>query len=213
MILVASGVFFASGLAALLYQVIWQRLLVMFSGADVHSVTLIVAMTAGCISSERGTMADSILSRGISRYQYFLGKWHSRLTSVLLTFMVLSGAVLIASLFLVHEDLSLLGCVMAIVTVAAVLAAVVSCGVTISAMCNSTVLGVAVLWILLYGGGFALSLLPARFPTPDRVLTSLPFILKGYYDAQLLGQLIGYSLLISVVAALIGLVYFARRDI
>src|SRR5438067_3035369 len=35
-------VFFASGFAALLYQVIWQRLLVFFSGADVYSVTLIV---------------------------------------------------------------------------------------------------------------------------------------------------------------------------
>ena len=47
MILVASGVFFASGVAALLYQVIWQRLLVMFSGADVQSVTLIVAAFMG----------------------------------------------------------------------------------------------------------------------------------------------------------------------
>src|ERR1700736_1242359 len=35
-------VFFVSGFAALLYQVIWQRLLVFFSGADVYSVTLIV---------------------------------------------------------------------------------------------------------------------------------------------------------------------------
>ena len=87
------------------------------------------------------------------------------------------------------------------------------CGVMISAMSNSTVLGVAVLWILLYGGGFALSLLPARYPTPDRVLTALPFILKGYYDAELLGQLIGYSMLTALVAAIVGMAYFARRDI
>jgi spermidine synthase len=36
-------VFFASGFSALLYQVIWQRLLVLFVGVDVHSVTIIVA--------------------------------------------------------------------------------------------------------------------------------------------------------------------------
>lgn len=36
-------VFFLSGFAALVYQVIWQRLLVIFSGADVYSVTIIVA--------------------------------------------------------------------------------------------------------------------------------------------------------------------------
>ena len=39
---IAFVVFFVSGFAALLYQVIWQRLLVFFSGADVYSVTLIV---------------------------------------------------------------------------------------------------------------------------------------------------------------------------
>jgi spermidine synthase len=36
-------VFFASGFAALVYQVVWQRVLAMFSGADVYSATLIVA--------------------------------------------------------------------------------------------------------------------------------------------------------------------------
>ncbi|HEX4639662.1 MAG TPA: fused MFS/spermidine synthase [Chthoniobacterales bacterium] len=42
------AVFFLSGFAALLYQVIWQRLLVFFSGGDVYSITLIVtAFMAG----------------------------------------------------------------------------------------------------------------------------------------------------------------------
>jgi hypothetical protein len=179
----------------------------------VGSITLVVALTAGCISSERGTMADSVLSRGISRHQYFLGKWHSRLTSVLLTFIALSVTVLLASVFVLHEDLSFLGCVMAVVTLAALLVAVVTCGVTISAICNNTALGIALLWVLLYGGGFAMALLPARFPSPDRALAALPFILKGFYDAELLGRLIGGSLLFSVVVALVGLAYFARRDI
>src|SRR5215217_30868 len=55
------------------------------------SVTLIVVLCAGSISSERSTMADSVLSRGISRHQYFMGKWHSRLVTVLLTFWILAG--------------------------------------------------------------------------------------------------------------------------
>jgi len=36
-------VFLCSGFAALLYQMIWQRLLTLFGGADVYSVTLIVS--------------------------------------------------------------------------------------------------------------------------------------------------------------------------
>src|SRR5262249_52311448 len=70
------------------------------------SVGLVVVLTAGTISGERGTVADSVLSRGISRHQYFLGKWHSRLVTVLGTFLILACAVLVASLFLLHEDLS-----------------------------------------------------------------------------------------------------------
>ena len=44
MIAIVLAVFFASGFAALLYQVIWQRVLVMFSGADVYAATLIGLM-------------------------------------------------------------------------------------------------------------------------------------------------------------------------
>src|SRR5262249_22413659 len=42
------------------------------------SVALIAALAVGSISAERGTLADSVLSRGISRYQYFLAKFHAR---------------------------------------------------------------------------------------------------------------------------------------
>jgi ABC-type transport system involved in multi-copper enzyme maturation permease subunit len=177
------------------------------------SASLIVVLAAGSISGERGTMADSVLSRGISRHQYFLGKWHSQLAVVLCTFLLMGGAALLASLFLLHEDLSLVGSLLALLTVAALLGAVITCGVTVSAVCNSTLLGVAVLWVLLYGGGFALSLLPPRFPSPGRALDSLRYVLRGYYDLRALGQLIGCSALFSFLTALVGLAYFARRDV
>jgi ABC-type transport system involved in multi-copper enzyme maturation permease subunit len=177
------------------------------------SVTLIVVLTAGSISSERGTMADSVLSRGISRHQYFLGKWHSRLVTVLLTFLGMSAVVLVSSVFLLHEDVSFTGSLVALLTVCALLAAVITCGVTVSALCNSTVLGIALLWVILYGGGFALSLLPARYPSPDRALGCLPFILRGYYDLDALGRLMGWCGGFSVAVALVGLAHFGRRDI
>lgn len=57
------AVFFASGFAALLYQVIWQRLLAIFSGADVFSVTIIVAAFMaglGCGHLVGGHVADRV---------------------------------------------------------------------------------------------------------------------------------------------------------
>jgi ABC-type transport system involved in multi-copper enzyme maturation permease subunit len=177
------------------------------------SITLIVVLTAGSISSERGTMADSVLSRGISRHQYFMGKWHSRLATVLATFLIMGTLVLVAGVFLLHEDVSFTGSLVALGTVCAVLAAIITCGVTVSAMCNSTVLGITILWLILYGGGFALSLLPDRYPSPARTLSSLPFILRGHYDPQALGRLVLWCLALSAVAAVVGLARFARRDI
>jgi ABC-type transport system involved in multi-copper enzyme maturation permease subunit len=176
------------------------------------SVTLIVVLTAGAISSERGTMADSVLSRGISRYQYFLGKWHARLVTVLSTYLVMGVLALVGGYFLLHEDLSLRGSLAALVTVAAVLAVVISCGVTVSAISNSTVLGIAVLWIGLYGAGFILSVLAVRF-APDRLLAMLPDVLRGYFNLHAFGRMIGWSLVASCAIAFVGLIYFGRRDV
>ena len=55
--------FFASGFAALVYQVVWQRLLVIFSGSDIQSTTIIVAAFMaglGCGSVVGGRVADRL---------------------------------------------------------------------------------------------------------------------------------------------------------
>src|SRR5215471_4770960 len=179
----------------------------------VGSVTLIIVLTVGSIAAERGTLADSVLSRGISRYQYFLGKWHARLATVLSTFFVMGVLWLAASHFLLHEDVRLSGAFMALVTVAALLAAVISFGVSVSAVTNSAILGIAVLWMVLYGASFLLSLLPESVPSPDRALHGLPYVLRGHYDPAVLGELILWSCAASVVSALVAMSYFARRDV
>jgi ABC-2 type transport system permease protein len=177
------------------------------------SITLVVLLTVGSITAERGTLADSVLSRGISRYQYFLAKLHARLATVLATFLVLSGLVLVCSHFLLHEDLALLGCLVAVAVMAVLLTVVVCCGVTVGALCGSTVLGVSVLWLGLCAAGFVLSFLPGRYPTPDRVLAMLPQILRGEFDWQALWRMTEVGLGASLVVSLIGMIGFARSDV
>jgi ABC-type transport system involved in multi-copper enzyme maturation permease subunit len=177
------------------------------------SVTLIAVLTASSISAERGTVADSVLSRGISRYQYFLAKWHARLATVIGTFLVMGIAALLGSYFFLQEDLSLGGSVVALLTVAVLLLTVTTLGVTFSAVADSTLMGITLLWIILYGIGFLLTLLPDRFPSPYRMLTNLPFILRGQYSLHELGQLTTWCLVLSLVAACVGLAYFSRRDV
>src|SRR5579885_403753 len=123
------------------------------------SAVVICALTAGSITSERGTMADSVLSRGISRHQYFMGKWHARLVTVIGTFLLLGAVILISAWFLLEEDVSWKGSLVALATVSVLLGAVITCGVTVSAIANSTVLGIAVLWGILCSAGFLLRFL------------------------------------------------------
>jgi ABC-type transport system involved in multi-copper enzyme maturation permease subunit len=177
------------------------------------STVIICVLTAGSISSERGTMADSVLSRGISRHQYFLGKWHARLATVLGTFFILGVLMLISAMLLLHEDLSWHGSLVGLAAIAALLGAVITCGVTVSAIANSTVLGIAVLWSILCAAGVLLSFLPSRYPTPDRTLLRLPYILQGHYDFTSLSQFVGWAILASCLTALVGLAYFSRRDV
>lgn len=63
-VILGLAVFFVSGFAALVYQVVWQRLLAMFSGADVYSATLIVAAFMGGLGL--GHLAGGHLSDRIS---------------------------------------------------------------------------------------------------------------------------------------------------
>lgn len=59
------AVFFATGFAALLYQVTWQRLLVIFSGSDVYSAALIVAAFLAGLGA--GSLAGGELADRLSR--------------------------------------------------------------------------------------------------------------------------------------------------
>ena len=185
----------------------------LLGGMVLGSLALIVVLAVSAISAERGTLADSVLSRGISRFQYFLAKWHARLLVVLLTFALTAAAVLVSSYFLLDEDLSLAGSLVAVGLVGALLLAIVSWGVAFGALANSTVMGITLLWVLLYGSGFLLNLLPPPYPSPERTLHLMPQVLRGNYDPMMLGRLLAGSAAASLLAVLVGFAGFARKDV
>jgi ABC-2 type transport system permease protein len=178
------------------------------------SITLVIALTAGAICSERGTMADSVLSRGISRYQYFLGKWHARLSLVLITFFVQGILALVCAYYMLHsEAMTIHGSLVAMLVVAALLVFVVTFGVSVSAVSSNTLVSIAVVWMTIYGGGFIVSQLPGALPSPERAMQTLPNVLKGWYDWTVLSRLMLTSLGMSAGAALVGMFCFSRRDV
>ena len=182
-------------------------------GLVVASLGLVALLAVGSIGAERATVADAVLSRGISRHQYFLAKWHARVVVVLTTFAALAAVVLAAHHVLFDPDLTVTGGLAAVAMVSAVLLVVVSWGVTIGALSSGTVIGITVFWLLLYGGFILLSLLPEPYPTPERMLGRLRFVLRGQYDAGLVGQVAVAGAVLSAAAAAVGVVGFARKDV
>ncbi len=69
--LAALAAFGVSGFAALLYQVVWQRILVFFSGADVYASTIIVAAFMAGLGI--GNLAGGIVADRVSRRTALLG--------------------------------------------------------------------------------------------------------------------------------------------
>lgn len=181
------------------------------------SLALIVVLGVSAVGAERGTLADSILSRGISRYQYFLAKWHARLVVVVATFAALATAVMLAGYFLfksdAESDLNLGGAFAAVLAVGALLAVIVSWGVVVGALTHGTVLGITVFWLLLYGVGFLLTLMPEPWPSPERELARLKFVLRGQFNEMFLLNLVLMCGLLCVAAGSLGLLGFSKRDV
>jgi hypothetical protein len=204
-------------------------------------LTFVIVLCGGAISSELGVVADSVLSRGISRWQYFLGKWLSRLAAMLGVFLVVMAP---TTLFLwmdgaprdaaviqtgvgattraLHElpdplpdaaSLSLPGLCFAIGRVAAILTLAVTCSVASSAVFGSTVLSIAVAWVSLYGTGLALWLLNIRFLSPSRLVHDLPAVSAGHFAAPIQWWTLAVWLTLAGLIAIASGSLFARRDL
>lgn len=165
------------------------------------------------VSGERGSVADSILSRGISRRQYFLAKWHARTLVLLVAFAALSAVVLTAYHYLLEPDVTLGGGIAATLVALAVLAAVIAWGVTVGALANGTVIGITLFWLALFGALFLLSFLPEPFPSPALAAGRLRSILRGNYDSIEVAKLVGLFLTVALAGAAVGLVGYSRKDV
>ena len=181
-------------------------------GVALAVVALAASIAVGAVASERDTLGDSVMSRGISRHQYYLAKWHARTVVVVATFAVLAGAVLTAFHYLLSEDVTLSGGVVAVAVVASLLAAVVAWGVAVGALTNNTMVGVTLFWIVLYGLGFVMTLLP-DVPSPERLAARLPHVLRGNYDLANAGGWVLGGAAASVLAGVVGMVGFSRKDV
>jgi hypothetical protein len=175
--------------------------------------TFVIVISSGAVSSEAGVVADSILSKAVTRYGYILAKMASRLIAVLglYTVIVIPPAYIIARN--TEVVLSNAGIAWAILIIGMFLLLLTVLAVTFSTLFNRTLVAVVVVWILWYGAGAILALVGGEYLSPVHIIDNLPTLLQGDYSGRdQVRTIVGFATP-SIVAMTMAIVYFGRKDL
>ncbi|MCK4484445.1 MAG: hypothetical protein KAU89_06450, partial [Candidatus Thorarchaeota archaeon] len=79
---------------------------------------LIIGITASAVSSETGEIADSIMSKSVTRHDYIMAKFTSRIMYVMTIYSLISAVLVGASMRMMENDYDMNGLVAALLLVA-----------------------------------------------------------------------------------------------
>jgi ABC-2 type transport system permease protein len=173
----------------------------------------IIINTSGAVSSESGVVADSILSKAVTRYDYILAKMTSRLLMVIsLYLMIVVPAAYLISRY-GNGSLSRTGTAWGILLIGMTLVLLTILSVALSSLFNRTLVAVIVAWVLWYAAGGITALFQVEYLSPLHIVNSLPDLLVGDYSAGDEWRiLLGFAVM-SVVVVTVAVVHFARKDL
>lgn len=184
-----------------------------FAGYILVWSTVVIVISAGAISAESGVVADSILSRGITRYAYIFSKYLSRLfTALFVCAIVLVPLSYFSSLHL-SGDVSVKGVTYALLYVLIHISFLTILGVTFSIWFDRAIVGIAVLWGLCYAFGAICNALDIGFMAPMRLVLNIREALNGHASGKDLWKVCLAFGLPSIFLCAVGTMWFTKRDV
>lgn len=175
--------------------------------------TFAIVVSAGAISSEAGVVADSVLSKAVTRYEYVLAKMTSRLITVLGVYLL----VILPSAYVIlrnaQDELTGAGVAWALVIVGMTLVLLTSLGVTFSTIFNRTLVAVVAAWFLWYVAGAIFGLVGVEYLSPLLIIDSLPGMVQGDYAVSDQWRILSSFGLLAAMLVLVAVWYFGRKDL
>ncbi len=173
-----------------------------------------IILSASSVASEREVVGDSILCRPVTRYHYILSKLASLVLTVLVLYLLVTLPVgYLMGRYHPQSDLSLAGVTYGILSVAILLATLVTLGVAVSTLLNKTVLAVVVVALIWLSLAFIFSFLGISFLSPANLMAKLPQVMAGVFSVaeqwKVVGSFAGLMALFSTLAVLA----FLRKDL
>lgn len=190
--------------------------------------TMVIVLSAA-LPAERGPTADSILSRGVTRYAYLLAKYLSRL----LTVLVVSVAVLAPAAFFTHlhlkGDCSIPGTMMGLLLLLLAYALLLCVGFVLGLCFQTQFYAIPVTWAFAYFSSAIAKALKLRHLSPHSLIAKFRALAVDTPADSLIAkfrtfaddtpadipdwQIAAELLLPTVVLLLIACIWFSRKDV
>lgn len=171
----------------------------------------VISLAAGAVSSEKGVLTDSILSKSVKRYEYVLSEICSRVV-VLTVYFSITIVLFAIALRLAGESFNILGLTYALTAVALTLLVLTLLGVTVSVITQSTVLSFLALLVIWYSLNLVLPFLELQALSPAGMLAHLPEKISGTWSGDEWMVYAGYGALSAVLSST-AILIFETKDL
>ena len=173
---------------------------------------VMIGLAASSVSSEAGELADSIMSKSVTRLDYVFAKFTSRIAYTLTGFSLVTIVLVGLSLKLEVSDYDALGLVSAVLLVALALVMLTALGVGLSVAMPSTVTAMVTLLVLWYSMTFFFPVIGLDVVSPGSALGRLPDIVRGGWGWGDWETVAGYFV-ISGASMALSSTYFYFKDV
>ncbi|MSP22106.1 MAG: hypothetical protein EXR66_03690 [Dehalococcoidia bacterium] len=177
------------------------------------SALAVSVITSGAVAGETSTVADSIMSRSVTRAEYLWAKIVSRLggTMVVYFLIVVPFAYLVTRY--AAKDTSVSGVVGGLMMAAVLLAFLAAFGIALSTVMRNVLVAVLVLLVTIVGSGVVLQFLGLAWMSMPAVIEGLPDTFRGRtpgYDQICVLVVFPVLTAVAIVSAMWG---FRQKDL
>jgi ABC-type transport system involved in multi-copper enzyme maturation permease subunit len=177
------------------------------------SALAVAVITSSAVAGETATVADSIMSRSVTRSEYLWAKIISRLGVTLLVY----GVIAVPFAYLVTRyathDTSLAGVAGGLLMVGALLVFLAALGITLSTVMRNVLVAVLVLLSFVLTSGVVLQFLGLSWMSTTAVIEGLPETFRGRTPGVEQLRVLGVFSGLTVIAIITSLWGFRHRDL
>lgn len=185
----------------------------------IFGIAIVSMLSANAISGEKGNMADVTLCRGVGRYQYFLGKIHSRFTTIMGAYFILGLLMMLISIYTLPGKFTYAGTFTALILVGSILTFVLVGCISVGSLTSNTLVTLGIVLSVMYLLLAALWLFPVSGYSLSAFMGSITSLIVGYNGEKVatnniaMLRLAGWILLYTGGLAAISMYFFGRKDV